>query len=140
MGRPNKIESPERMWELFQEYKRYVKNNPILKHTFVGKEGRSEYSELERPLTMEGFECYVWDQGIINGMDQYFANSNGRYKRFLAICSRIRREIRQDQISGGMAGIYNPSITQRLNNLVDKVEQTVIEQPLFNEGQEDEQD
>jgi hypothetical protein len=39
-----------------------------------------------------------------------------------------------------MAGIYNPSITQRLNNLVDKVEQTVIEQPLFNEGQEDEQD
>jgi hypothetical protein len=31
-----------------------------------------------------------------------------------------------------MAGIYNPSITQRLNNLVDKVEQTVIEQPLFN--------
>ena len=51
MGRPNKIESPERMWELFQEYKRYVKNNPILKHTFVGKEGRSEYSELERPLT-----------------------------------------------------------------------------------------
>ena len=55
MGRPNKIESPERMWELFQEYKRYVKNNPILKHTFVGKEGRSEYSELERPLTMEGF-------------------------------------------------------------------------------------
>lgn len=120
------------MWELFEEYKIYTKNNPILKHTFVGKEGRSEYSELERPLTMEGFECYVWDKGIINGMDQYFANSNGRYKRFLAICSRIRREIRQDQISGGMAGIYNPSITQRLNNLVDKVEQTVIEQPLFN--------
>lgn len=120
------------MWELFEEYKTYTKNNPILKHTFVGKEGRSEYSELERPLTMEGFECYVWDKGIINGMDQYFANSNGRYKRFLAICSRIRREIRQDQISGGMAGIYNPSITQRLNNLVDKVEQTVIEQPLFN--------
>lgn len=140
MGRKNKIESPEIMWELFEEYKRYTKNNPILKHTFVGKEGRSEYSELERPLTMEGFECYVWDKGIINGMDQYFANSNGRYKRFLAICSRIKREIRQDQISGGMAGIYNPSITQRLNNLVDKVEQTVIEQPLFNEGQEDEQE
>jgi hypothetical protein len=133
MGRPNKIHSPEMMWELFLDYKEHTKNNPILKHTFVGKEGRSEYSELERPLTMEGFECYVWDKGIINGMDQYFANSNGRYKRFLAICSRIKREIRQDQISGGMAGIYNPSITQRLNNLVDKVEQTVIEQPLFND-------
>jgi hypothetical protein len=30
-----------------------------------------------------------------------------------------------------MAGIYNPSITQRLNNLIEKVEQTNIEQPLF---------
>jgi len=28
--------------------------------------------------------------------------------------------IRQDQISGGMVGQYNPSITQRLNGLVEK--------------------
>jgi hypothetical protein len=140
MGRPNKIHSPEMMWELFEEYKRYTKNNPILKHTFVGKEGRSEYSELERPLTMEGFDCYCMDKGVIHGLENYFANTNRRYSKFSSICSRIRREIRQDQISGGMAGIYNPSITQRLNNLVDKVEQTIIEQPLFNEGQEEEQD
>jgi hypothetical protein len=31
-----------------------------------------------------------------------------------------------------MVGQYNPSITQRLNNLVDKQEQKLhIEQPLF---------
>ena len=29
----------------------------------------------------------------------------------------------KDQIEGGMAGIYNPSITQRLNNLVEKVQE-----------------
>jgi len=68
---------------------------------------------------MEGFECYVWDQDIASGIDQYFSNQEGKYADFLGICTRIRREIRQDQISGGMAGIYNPSITQRLNNLTE---------------------
>jgi hypothetical protein len=30
-----------------------------------------------------------------------------------------------------MVGQYNPSITQRLNNLKEQVEQINIEQPLF---------
>jgi len=30
-----------------------------------------------------------------------------------------------------MVGIYNPSITQRLNNLVEKSEVTNIEKPIF---------
>lgn len=139
MGRPNKIQSADQLWELFEAYKNKVKSTPFLVHEFVGKEGQSVYREKEKPLTMEGFECYCMDEGIINDLSHYFANTNGRYKRFLAICSRIRREIRADQISGGMAGLYNPSITQRLNSLVDKVQQTVIEQPLFNmDGKEDE--
>jgi hypothetical protein len=36
-----------------------------------------------------------------------------------------------------MAGIYNPSITARLNNLVEKKEITNVEQPLFPDVQED---
>jgi DNA polymerase II small subunit/DNA polymerase delta subunit B len=59
-------------------------------------------------------------------------NRDKRYLEFTAICSRIRKEIREDQITGGMVGQYNASITQRLNNLKEQVEQTNIEQPLFN--------
>ena len=131
MGRPPKIESPEMLYELFQQYKKEVKSTPILVHDFVGKDASEVRREKEKPLTFEGFECFVWDKGISKGIDHIFSNQGGRYKRFLSICSRIKKEIRADQIQGGMAGIYNPSITQRLNNLVDKVEQTVIEQPLF---------
>jgi DNA polymerase II small subunit/DNA polymerase delta subunit B len=58
-------------------------------------------------------------------------NRDKRYSEFTAICSRIRKEIREDQITGGMVGQYNASITQRLNNLKEQVEQTNIEQPLF---------
>ena len=140
MGRPNKIDSPEHLWKLFRDYKSQVKNNPILKHTFVGKEGRSEYSELERPLTIEGFECYCADLGIIQDLSNYFANSNNRYKRFSTIVTRIRKEVRTDQIGGGMAGIYNSSITARLNNLVEKKEITNVEQPLFTDVSENDGD
>jgi hypothetical protein len=78
--------------------------------------------------------------GIIGDLSHYFANTNNRYKRFLTIVTRIRREVRNDQIGGGMAGIYNASITARLNNLVEKKEITNVEQPLFPDVSEDNSD
>ena len=140
MGRPNKIHSPEHLWELFQAYKKHTKENPFIVKDFVGKDAEMVYREKERPLTIEGFENYCADQDVIGDLSHYFANTNGRYKRFLTICSRIRREVRSDQIEGGMAGMYNPSITQRLNNLVEKVQQTIVEQPLFNIDESDDND
>lgn len=126
------IETPERMWELFELYKKEAKGSPFLEHDFVGKDGDSVYRKKERCLTMEGFELYCMDAIDIQGLDQYFSNQNQAYTDYMAICSRIRKEIRKDQIEGGMAGIYNPSITQRLNGLTDKTEATVkVEQPLF---------
>lgn len=110
------------MWELFLEYKDEVKNNPIKVHDFVGKDGDSVDRKKERPLTMEGFQNYLDDCNIITDVTDYFENKDKRYSDYIRICSRIRRKIKQDQIEGGMAGIYNPSITQRLNNLVEKTE------------------
>jgi len=134
MAKHKYIETPEKMYELFEAYKKDVKDNPRKKHTFVGKDGISEFELLERPLTMEGFECYVMDNAIINDLSHYFCNLDNRYTEYVAICSRIKKEIKNDQIEGGMVGQYNPSITQRLNGLVDKKENTInVEQPLFPE-------
>jgi hypothetical protein len=84
---------------------------------------------------MEGFECFCMDEGFI-GYPDLTDYIEGKHKEFFPISTRIRKVIRQDQIKGGMAGIYNPSLTARINGLVDKVEKTVIqEQPLF--GDED---
>jgi len=121
-GRPKNIESPEILWQHFLKYKESVVRNPILVHDFVGKDAEEVRRERQRPLTMEGFENWLEDKEIINNLDNYLANSNNAYTEFSSICSRIRRNIRQDQIEGGMAGIYNPSITQRLNNLAEKTE------------------
>ena len=123
MGKRKYIESPDKMWQLFQEYKDYTKNNPKLKMDFKGKDADEVWYKLEIPLTLEGFENYVANiDGMPMDLSNYFANSNDAYKEYSTICSRIRKVIRQDQIEGGMAGIYNPSITQRLNGLVDKAE------------------
>ena len=125
MAKHKYIESPEKMWELFIEYQDNTKTNPKKKNDFAGKDADEVIKKLERPLTMEGFENYVADKDIIDNMAQYFANTEGRYTKYQSICSRIRRTIRQDQIEGGMVGIYNPSITQRLNGLAEKTDGTL---------------
>ena len=122
MGKHKYIETPEKMWEHFEAYKTEVKSNPRKKHVFVGKDGVSDYELLERPLTLDGFECYCYDNGIISDLSNYFANSDNKYSDYSTICSRIRKAIKDDQIQGGMVGQYNASITQRLNGLTDKSE------------------
>lgn len=116
------IATPEKMWELFQAYVKQVKSSPFKVKDWVGKDGDQVYREKEKPLTMEGFECYVFDQGLNGELSHYFSNKEERYSSYVAVCSRIRKAIRHDQIEGGMAGMYNPSITQRLNGLVEKTE------------------
>lgn len=133
MGRNKAIETPERLWELFKAYEIKTKSNPIKVHDYVGKDALEVEREKERPLTIDGFEDYLFEEGIINDLGDYFSNKDGRYSDYATICRAIRRRCRKDQIEGGMAGIYNPSITQRLNNLVEKTETTVVEQPLFPE-------
>jgi hypothetical protein len=132
MGKRKYIETPEKMWELFEAYRKDVKDNPRYVFDYVGKDGTEVRKPLERPLTMEGFKCYVWDvEGFT--IEQYFTNPEGVYDEYIGICSRIRETIRRDQIEGGMVGQYNPSITQRLNGLVDKQENTIKGEPrIFN--------
>jgi len=127
MARPfgtKNIETPEKMWEYFLAYKKQVKDNPIIVKDWVGKDATDVYREKEKPLTFIGFQNYLDDQNIIGGVEHYFANVDNRYTDYIGICSRIKRNIQEDQIAGGMVGIYNPSITQRLNGLTDNVDLT----------------
>lgn len=146
MGRHKNIETPDKMFELFNEYRKEVKENPIYiieqkkASTNFKIYGNADVSSLkeeiedaskpivelptQRPLTLEGFENFCFEKGVINDLGDYFSNKNNAYSDFSTICIRIRKIIRQDQIEGGMVGIYNPSITQRLNNLVDKQDLT----------------
>ena len=136
MARPEgtkNIKTPEELWEHFCNYRNLIKSNPIIVVDFVGSKGNRDERPKERPLTIEGFENYLEDMDVIGQLSHYFANTDNKYSDYLTICSRIKRSVRQDQIEGGMAGIYNPSITQRLNGLVEKTQNENLnrEVPLF---------
>jgi len=118
-GRPKNIESPDKLHEYFLTYEKETKNNPFIIKDWVGGMAKEVVREKERPLTMEGFSCWLYDKGYLNSLSNYMANSNNAYDEFSSICSHIKERIRKDQIEGGMSGQFNPSITQRLNNLAE---------------------
>jgi hypothetical protein len=117
MAKHKYIETPEKMWELFTQYKEWVRDNPILVEDYVGKDADKVDRKRQRALTMEGFECFVMDKTDITYPDlsHYFSSNDENYKDYFAICSRIKREIRSNQLDLGLANVINTSITQRLN-------------------------
>ena len=123
---PKRIfKTPEELYHKFKEYKESLieeaKKWP--KVQYVGKDGNRVVDYPKLPLTLEGFEVYCYN--TVGQIDSYFKNVQGYYDDFLPICSQVKKEIRQDQITGGLLGNYNPSITQRLNGLTEKTESKV---------------
>lgn len=122
VGRPRNVETPDDMILLFDEYVKSIV--PRVKIEYVGKDGERVETPLKTPLTFEGFKDYCFENNV-GCVEQYFVNQNEAFSEFISICSRIKNKIRRDQIEGGMVGQYNPSITQRLNNLKETTESTV---------------
>ena len=76
------IETPEKLWSLFEDYVIHEKNNPMYKVEYVGKDGRIEKTPLETPITFEGFECYLEDKDIISHLSDYSANKDNKYYEY----------------------------------------------------------
>lgn len=123
---PTRIfKTPEELYKAFQEYKANLEqeSKEWIKVQYVGKDGERKEDAMKLPYTLDGFEVFCYDRYGCVG--QYFDNQDKLYNDFIAICSRIRKEIRDNQIKGGLLGIYNPSITQRLNGLKEQTETEV---------------
>lgn len=121
--------SPDELELAWKAYKDHLieEASKWLKVQYVGKEGQRMADELKLPYTFDGFCVFCYNNyGTVH---QYFENKDGLYTDFVGICSHIKQEIRENQITGGLLGVYNPSITQRLNNLVEKTEDVTPQAP-----------
>jgi len=136
MPHPTRIfENELALNKAWEDYKEDLKqqSQEWLRVQYVGKDGDRKADPQKVPFTFEGFKRFC--RVNYGEVEQYFTNQNGYYDEFVGICSRIKDEIRENQIIGGLLGFYNPSITQRLNGLTEKTEVKVqSEQPLFPEN------
>lgn len=118
---PTRIfETDKDLEKAWNEYKEDVKeqSKEWLKVSYVGKDGDKVEEPQKVPYTLEGFKRFCRNKyGCI---EQYFVNQDNYYDDFISICRAIKDEIRENQIIGGMLHFYNPSITQRLNNLTER--------------------
>jgi hypothetical protein len=119
--KPN-IRDIEHLAELWQHYKDDLTQRAAVwkKTSYVGGMGRKVEDTPKLPLTMEGFKRFCHDQGI-GTVEQYFTNQDGLYDSYIGIAARIRNEIREDQIIGGILKTYDSSIVARINNLAETV-------------------
>jgi hypothetical protein len=116
MGRPLKIESPEELSRLFEEYKTWAHNNPWIKKDFIRSgpdAGQIIDLPTERPLTEVEFAVHCGMSR--DGLREYCSRDEFSY-----IYSRIKDEMSSQRISGGMTGAYNASLVARIDGLVDK--------------------
>lgn len=121
MGK-NKYIKVDELWELFLGYKKEVKSNPRYKIEYVGKNGDRVETPIERPLTIEGFKTYcAYNASTIQ---HYWNNTDGAYDDYRTIITRIKEEIRAEQVDGGMSGFYNSNLTARINGLHDNQQVT----------------
>lgn len=120
MAHPTRIfKEPKELENLFNAFKEDVKKQEQdwLVIAYYGKDAEKKETPTKVPLTFEGFKRFARkDHGEI---EQYFTNQDGYYNDFIGICRAIKEEIRENQIIGGMLNFFNPSITQRLNNLAE---------------------
>ena len=135
--------SPDELKEAWTNYKAFLledaRNWPKIQ--YVGKDGDKVTDYPVLPITMSGFYTYYFNT---HGkyIEQYFTNANGLYDAYIGICRACKNERTAQQITGGMLGAFNASITQRLNNLKEQTDNTntnnnitlLTNDPLSDEG------
>lgn len=128
-GRPRNFNDPIEIWNLFLEYKKFCEENP--RFTYTASQGRLLQIPHIKPLTIDGFETFCYGKSLT--ISHYFENREGRYEDFCDIVTRIKKEIRGDQLEGAFIGQYSSNIVARLNNISEKTENINknIEVPLF---------
>jgi hypothetical protein len=130
--KPKLIETPEKLWELFTKYVEKERNNPLFKREYVGKDGEPVDTPLQVPITFEGFECYLADEGIIQDLGDYSKNDDKRYTNYAPIITRIRQNCFVQNFKGASVGLFNANIIAKKLGLAAVQEVNVkTEQPMF---------
>jgi hypothetical protein len=121
-GRPNSftLDDIKVLWE---SYKKHTKDNPKYEYVVAQRSGEIIAVPREIPLTQKGFYAFVYNQ-TGHHIHQYFEGKNTSYTEFLGILTHIENERSQDIIEGAAAGVFNSSISARMEGLKEQTDVT----------------
>lgn len=118
-GRPPKFKTAQELAKAFEDYKAFCEAHPFeIVTTFKGEES---VRTIPRPYTLCGFMVFV------DSMKEWYdwaKYTRTRGEDFCGVITRIEVEVRDQQVTGGMSGMYNANLTARLNGLTDKKDVT----------------
>lgn len=117
LGRNPIFESPEQLWDMCNEYFKWVYDNPLMSVELVKFQGVGTPQQVPRMRAMTTV-------GLCNFLDisrQTWTNYRNR-PDFLETCERVESIILQQKVEGAAADLLNPNFIGREIGLVDKQE------------------
>lgn len=126
VGRPPRYKRAEELWRKFEEYASWVKKTPIQasvalsgkRATGATEKGQQGTHHVTRPLTLDGFKVFAH----ISDWPMFKRTKKYQTKEFLVVIHAIEDIIRDNQVSGAMANVFNSNLVARLNGISDKQE------------------
>ena len=122
-GKPTKelIYNERQLIDVFKAYKTHRKEDTFTKKEVLksgANAGQTVDIEINKPFTLTSF-CHFANIEI-NQFYKLMNNDSGRVPSPIQkILARILEEIKDEQLSGAMSGVYEPRITARINGLND---------------------
>lgn len=117
MSKPKYIETPEKLWELFESYVNSLETITIeVPHVKLG----TVKMDVKAPMTMEGFKTYGHTQGVT--IDHYIKDSEGSYGDYRPIVTRIKERIFDHNFNRAAVGVYKENLIARQLGMTEKTE------------------
>lgn len=117
VGRPRKFKTPIELWEAFESFVNYQRENPIPKTHYVGKDGDLKIEFIPRPLTYLGFEGYLAKFDLLKDLKNY-----ERIEEFIPIIARIRAFCKAHNTDMALVGEYKENLVARIEGIKEQTE------------------
>lgn len=123
--------TPEKLYNTYLDYLDDLKDHKFYKVEPIksgDRAGELIHIPVDKPRTVLGF-CEFSGMESATYYEYLNAVSVNIDKELVSVITRINNSIKDNQISGALANVYNPMVAMRINNIGDKTEQTIIAEP-----------
>ncbi len=122
MGTPKYIPNPDKLWELWTQYKDSINTVSVpVTHPKLGV----VYLEIPEPIHERGFNCWLNENEAFKGksIHQYFANQDKLYDDYITTITRIKDDIFKHNYKYSAVGMHKEKLTMALLGLANNIKE-----------------